>query len=924
MSLATNSKPQEVTRGPEPHRALKGEMRHIIVASILLLVVALIAYGGTATTGFSCDDFDNLSNCHKMLNGQLQLFWINLSGCFLDAPVYGLHYRPFLQFPFIADMLLWGANPIGWHISNFGFHWVASVGVYLVGMQLSRLLPEILSPDLVEPSSRNSQGKRSRQSAEYLQELKPGSPGQTADDELSTVSSNRIESAPIVAHPESMGSITEKTARGSELVPTDTHFSKTIEAGYEQSEGGVPLRLSTMRFSGQRYSDKFQSTIQSCASLIDAPALVGAILFAVNPLHAEALNWIVARVDSVCCVWYLLSAYAFFRSHTKISRGWTILSVVAFAVALGTKEAAAPLPLVLLFFEKVTGCSWSTSIRKTLPYWFVLAMFLSLRALALHMLVGGYLSSTDYLSVTMLKSFFGHPFALPFLKYVLFPVPSSMIPEVMPALILLGIGYALLLISALHQALSRVANRESVRPFLFLCGWFVIALIPIVPIFTPLHDMISNRMLYIPAVPLCLMFGRFAWSQHSISSSRLARYAGVLAFVLVGLSYAFLSEFNTGIWRTACNISKNTARVLGQYASECAGTKIVIMELPRCFHGAHIHYLLSTLKASMFPPFSNFGTVNGANKLQALEPNWVVESGLVNLSAMRRMLRDPSIKFCNLDQEGSAVRVRSLKISDGDELPPIVISKADSALSVREENGLEHITINFDRPINPLQFPLLEVEFDGAAFDGEAYLYVKTPNMTDFTMQYARTVKPLVLKRNKLLLHLGELNTWVTNEGVDRFCLSIPLNGRGSVPISKVSLTGDSRLVPGLEPCPDLVLNDVGAYTVTTLRGGNKRLEEPFFTFDVNNISGAVGVEAEVSGPFHRFTNDGAYRETTTSFKARKRIVVQGQQGRIVVPTDLASTFNCRCWYSMRVFARDRDGKVIGLSSDPVFVTAGD
>src|SRR5207245_1528847 len=70
-------------------------------------------------------------------------------------------------------------------------------------------------------------------------------------------------------------------------------------------------------------------------------ALLGGVLFAVHPLHVEAVANIVGRADLMACLFTVLSVYAALGPDRL---GW---SVAALALGLLTKESAATTPALI-------------------------------------------------------------------------------------------------------------------------------------------------------------------------------------------------------------------------------------------------------------------------------------------------------------------------------------------------------------------------------------------------------------------------------------------------------------------------------------------------------------------------------------------------------------------------------------------------
>jgi Flp pilus assembly protein TadD len=72
----------------------------------------------------------------------------------------------------------------------------------------------------------------------------------------------------------------------------------------------------------------------------DAWALFAALVYAVHPLNAESVNYVVARSSLLASLGGLVTVWAFFRRRTGGGRWWTWLGVTAFVAALLSKEAA--------------------------------------------------------------------------------------------------------------------------------------------------------------------------------------------------------------------------------------------------------------------------------------------------------------------------------------------------------------------------------------------------------------------------------------------------------------------------------------------------------------------------------------------------------------------------------------------------------
>jgi len=80
-------------------------------------------------------------------------------------------------------------------------------------------------------------------------------------------------------------------------------------------------------------------------------AWIGAILFAIHPIHSESVSFVAARTDPPATLFYLLAFVLYLKtSQFKGVQGVLVqaVSLLCFSLALATKEIAVTLPLVLM------------------------------------------------------------------------------------------------------------------------------------------------------------------------------------------------------------------------------------------------------------------------------------------------------------------------------------------------------------------------------------------------------------------------------------------------------------------------------------------------------------------------------------------------------------------------------------------------
>ncbi len=117
----------------------------------------------------------------------------------------------------------------------------------------------------------------------------------------------------------------------------------------------------------------------SYASLATPLAWLVAALWTVHPLQTQAVTYIVQRYESLMGLFYLFSCYSGLRAMTSNRLWpWGAGSVAACALAMGSKEVAVSLPLVLLLYDRTfVADSLVTALRRRWALYAALARMLA-------------------------------------------------------------------------------------------------------------------------------------------------------------------------------------------------------------------------------------------------------------------------------------------------------------------------------------------------------------------------------------------------------------------------------------------------------------------------------------------------------------------------------------------------------------------
>ena len=110
---------------------------------------------------------------------------------------------------------------------------------------------------------------------------------------------------------------------------------------------------------------------------------VGALLFAVHPLHTEVVNVITYRTDLLAALFTLIAMVIWLRAPRRPVYLMVVLPVL-YACGLGAKEMAITLPALLVVLDRVTArTDWRRLAVQLSPMLVVLGLYMVLRSLLL-------------------------------------------------------------------------------------------------------------------------------------------------------------------------------------------------------------------------------------------------------------------------------------------------------------------------------------------------------------------------------------------------------------------------------------------------------------------------------------------------------------------------------------------------------------
>ena len=271
---------------------------------------------------------------------------------------------------------------------------------------------------------------------------------------------------------------------------------------------------------------------------------ISASLFAVHPVHVEAVAWVSAFIHPLTTI-FILSAYLTHgRSREQGGVMIAVSALVFFILALMSSEMAVAFPFLILLSDRARY--GRMQFTGNLPYFVLLLMYLLVRHLVL-----GESVPLVFLNPEMWLKF--PVFLLEYIRHLLLPWPQPLYLR-MPASWSLSVAAALTftLFLATMAWLGRVSvgNRKVLIIAIFWIACFLLP--PLAAVFSP-EARLALRSLYLPSVGIAILV---AWAVDNFPATQrspgIAIAFAFLFFALIGTVAANRHWANDGeVYRQA-------------------------------------------------------------------------------------------------------------------------------------------------------------------------------------------------------------------------------------------------------------------------------------------------------------------------------------------------------------------------------------
>jgi len=285
-------------------------------------------------------------------------------------------------------------------------------------------------------------------------------------------------------------------------------------------------------------------------------AIVASLLFAVHPIHVESVAVVFTRSDSPVTFFFLLSflGFYFYLKRSRWSLYAYILSLIAFVMALLTKEMGITIPVIFLAYDLIWVRRWrgvkDLMGRWTsyLPFVMVWILYFGVRTVVLaagtkHIFMGETSLMERLLIVPILFQ--------QYLALIVFPYPLVIIH---PEVIVSGLVDPEFLISLLllvSFGIFLLWGWKKYPGVVFSGVLFFVSLLPVLNIIQMFSPSVTERSAYLPSLGFCLgigFLGSYLIRADILERSLWWNRGCLLIFVSILLVFSFMVLDRNKVW----------------------------------------------------------------------------------------------------------------------------------------------------------------------------------------------------------------------------------------------------------------------------------------------------------------------------------------------------------------------------------------
>lgn len=245
------------------------------------------------------------------------------------------------------------------------------------------------------------------------------------------------------------------------------------------------------------------------------PALIGAFLFAVHPIHTEAVAWVSGRTDLLASA-FIFAAFIFYIKFSRsVNRNERMTSLIMlsffYVMSLLSKEVAIVLPLLLLLFDYLLEGKSLKDIFNEKKWIYTILILSSILYMVIRSNILEQMPGTEkylyFYGKDFLTKLFTISLTIPlYLRLLILPIGllyhyNGFLPYVNNALnpgVLISFSLTIILIGTAIYFFKRAPM------ITYLILFFFITLTPVLNL-VPITNLAAERYLYVPSISMVFL-----------------------------------------------------------------------------------------------------------------------------------------------------------------------------------------------------------------------------------------------------------------------------------------------------------------------------------------------------------------------------------------------------------------------------------
>ena len=284
-------------------------------------------------------------------------------------------------------------------------------------------------------------------------------------------------------------------------------------------------------------------------------SFVAALLFAVHPIHSEAVAWISAMPELSYSLFYLLAVWLYLRTRPDngVLDANYVASLSLYFLAMLCKEPAITMPLIIIAFDYASLKKLhSLPFRRYLPYFAVACLYLLVR----HFVLGGMAPSQRFQDLSIIEIAINGPVLFSqYLGKLLLPINLTAIYANVPVKSLFAptVFIGILVSTAFGVFMWVARHNRQILPCLVL---IIVPILPVLYIPAMVVSIFAERYLYLPSAGFVILL---SLGLNWLLGKSLKTAATALTIVILA-SYSAGTIVRNRVWKDSLTLWGDTVK----------------------------------------------------------------------------------------------------------------------------------------------------------------------------------------------------------------------------------------------------------------------------------------------------------------------------------------------------------------------------